>query len=51
MSALFTNYWNSLTYKSDIYKAFVNLEESFWEGLFYMEITNNLLIYLQMLHE
>ncbi len=38
-SALFTNYWNSLTYacltiKSEVYEAFVNPEESFQEGPF-----------------
>ncbi len=34
-----------------IYKAFVNLEESFQEGQFYTHITQNLLLYLQMLNE
>ncbi len=34
-----------------IYEAFVNLEESFREGLFYAQITQNLLIYLRKFHE
>ncbi len=50
------NDWNSLTYacltiKSDVYEAFVNPEESFQEGPFYVQITRNLLIYLQIFHE
>ncbi len=56
MRALFTNDWNSLTYtcltiKSDVYEAFVNLEESFREGLFYGQIALNLLTYLCKFHE
>ncbi len=35
-----------LTIKSDVYEAFVNLEESFREGLFYGQIALNLLTYL-----
>lgn len=31
--------------------AFVNPEESFQEGLFYMQITTNLLIHLRTFHE
>ncbi len=47
---------NSLTYtcltiKSEVYEAFVNPEESFWEGLFYKQITLNLLTYLLKFHE
>ncbi len=54
-SPLFTNDWNSLTYtfnyQIDIYEAFVNPEESFREGLFYAQITQNLFLYLRMFHE
>ncbi len=47
------NDWNSLTYtyltiKLEVYKAFVNPEESFREGLFYTQISLNLLIYLRV---
>ncbi len=40
-----------LTIKTDVYEAFVDPEESFWEGLFYAQITLNLLLYLQLFHE
>ncbi len=33
------------------YEAFFNLEESFREGLFYMQITQNVLLYLHNFHE
>ncbi len=39
------------TYISEVYEAFVNLEESFREGPFYAQITQNLLLYLWMFHE
>ncbi len=47
---------NSLTYacltiKSEVYEAFVNPEDSFREGPFYTQITQNLLLYLRMFHE
>ncbi len=50
------NDWNSLTYacltiESEVYEAFVNPEESFREGPFYAQITQNLLLYLRMFHE
>lgn len=49
---LFTNGMNLLTYthftiKSDVYKAFVNPEESFQDGQFYLQITLNVLICLR----
>ncbi len=37
-----------LTTKSDVYKMFVNPEEIFREGLFYMQIIQNLLKYLHV---
>lgn len=38
-------YWHtSLTIKHDVYEAFVNPEECFWEGLCHTVITQNLLL-------
>ncbi len=51
-SALFTKWtYTCLTITLDVYEAFVNLEESFQEGQFYAQITQNLLLYLQMFYE
>ncbi len=36
---------------SEVYEEFVNPEDSFREGLFYAQITPNLLIYLCKFHE
>ncbi len=38
-------------YQIGVYEAFVNPEESFREGPFYTQITQNLLLYLRMFHE
>lgn len=40
-----------LEFKSDVYEAFVNPEESFQKGLLYVQITQNLLTYLRKIHE